>query len=118
MFCTKCGKEIPNDSKVCGYCGVLVENDSSQPDDKFNVVAGLFPFPWALIKGMWDFALVIGVIHLLLVAIPVLGWVARIVIAFVEFILVGRNANYYYWLKTTKNISFWKAVRDVGLRRI
>lgn len=26
MYCTKCGKEIPNDSKICPECGVLQEN--------------------------------------------------------------------------------------------
>ena len=30
MFCQKCGKEIPNDSKVCPYCGVRLA-DSIQP---------------------------------------------------------------------------------------
>ena len=26
MYCVKCGKEIPNDSKVCPECGALAEN--------------------------------------------------------------------------------------------
>lgn len=26
MFCTNCGKEIPNDSRVCGYCGKPIKN--------------------------------------------------------------------------------------------
>ena len=25
MFCRKCGKELPNDSKFCPYCGVIVD---------------------------------------------------------------------------------------------
>ncbi len=25
MFCSKCGKEIPDDSKVCAYCGAQVQ---------------------------------------------------------------------------------------------
>ncbi len=26
MFCLKCGQQIPDDSKVCSYCGAVVEN--------------------------------------------------------------------------------------------
>lgn len=29
MFCVNCGKEIPNDSVVCGYCGTAVEKAGS-----------------------------------------------------------------------------------------
>lgn len=28
MFCVKCGKEIPNDSKVCMYCGAKLTKDN------------------------------------------------------------------------------------------
>ena len=35
MFCQKCGKEIPNDSKVCPYCGVrLADSIQPQPNAK------------------------------------------------------------------------------------
>lgn len=114
MFCTKCGKEIPNDSKVCGYCGAVVENDSPKPDSKFNITAALFPLFWTLVKGMWGFALVIAVVTVVLFFIP-FGFFIRLAM---QIAFVGRNANYYYWLKTTKNVSFLEAVRDVDLRRI
>ena len=29
MFCANCGKEIPEDSNICPYCGAVV---SSQPN--------------------------------------------------------------------------------------
>ena len=25
MYCTKCGKQISDDSKYCKYCGILVD---------------------------------------------------------------------------------------------
>lgn len=31
MFCTKCGKQLPDDLKVCPDCGATVENDASNP---------------------------------------------------------------------------------------
>lgn len=29
MFCNYCGKEIPNDSRVCGYCGMMVHQTNA-----------------------------------------------------------------------------------------
>ncbi len=31
MFCAKCGKEIPNDAKVCPNCGAAVEEEKATP---------------------------------------------------------------------------------------
>lgn len=31
MFCAKCGKEIPNDAKVCPNCGAAVEEENATP---------------------------------------------------------------------------------------
>lgn len=31
MFCTKCGKEVPSDAKVCPNCGAVVEEVNETP---------------------------------------------------------------------------------------
>ena len=32
MFCTNCGKEIPNDSKFCEYCGEKINIEKKNGD--------------------------------------------------------------------------------------
>lgn len=199
MFCSVCGKEIANDSNVCGYCGAPVQgnthnggnmgnvqgysnqvnNDqqyysgqtnnnqqynsgqanynnqqlsynnpqynngqpgynapqqynngqgynnqqnngvnSFKPDNKYNIVAALFTWIWALVKGMWDLA-ILDIVISFIILIPVVGaiiwfiyfWVFRIA-------FVGRNANYYYRLKETQKISMFKAIQDPNLRKL
>lgn len=36
MFCNKCGKEIPNESEFCPYCGNKLNEKSSKRDHKTN----------------------------------------------------------------------------------
>lgn len=33
MFCAKCGKEIPDDSAICGYCGTAIQGRVTPPND-------------------------------------------------------------------------------------
>ena len=97
---------------------------SLQPDNKFNIIATLFTWIWALVKGMWDLFLVdlvIKIILLILTFIPVANIVA-LILRFIYFcariVIVGRNANYYYRLKATQKIYMFKAMQDPNLRRI
>ena len=45
MYCRKCGKQIPDDSRVCEYCGeevVVVESSvSSRPQKNTIAIVGL-----------------------------------------------------------------------------
>lgn len=128
MFCRSCGREIPDDSAVCMYCGTLMSISTLQPIEepaseyrgKFNIIAGLVPPIWALVKGMWDMAVVFLLYNVLCTAIagiPIIGALINAVLVLIEFIWVGRNANYFYWLKTVKGISFLSAMRNPILRR-
>lgn len=40
MFCKKCGKEIPNDSIFCSYCGfkVIINTDEQTTSNKIQEV--------------------------------------------------------------------------------
>lgn len=39
MYCQKCGKEIPNDSNLCPYCGASLKNQTeNKPPKKKKVV--------------------------------------------------------------------------------
>lgn len=183
MFCSKCGKEIPDDSKVCAYCGAQVQvqaesqpyhttqpnnqqfhaaspnnqpyngqpnsqqyyngqpnnqqyyngqpnnqpyggyaNISLKPDNKFNLAAALFIWIWAMFKGMWDIAIadfvLMFVMTFIAIVIPVVGVILFLIFLLAQFILFGRNANYYYRLKETQGISTLKALRDPNLRRL
>lgn len=136
MFCTSCGKEIPNEAKVCGYCGkeisfvpetkresgmyaggqpevVFGSEEDLKATCRFNLVAFCFVLPWLIIKGMWD-AVLINVIIIFVCIIPFLGWV----IAILWSIFWGRNGNYYYYLKRERGISFLKAFSNTNLRKI
>jgi hypothetical protein len=35
MFCHNCGKQIPDDSKFCPYCGQVSDNPTPSPSDKY-----------------------------------------------------------------------------------
>ena len=37
MFCTKCGREIPDDANVCPFCGQLVI-DEQEPDFSDKII--------------------------------------------------------------------------------
>ncbi|MBQ7957947.1 MAG: zinc ribbon domain-containing protein [Clostridia bacterium] len=41
MFCRKCGKEIPDDSNVCQYCGVAVVRNQDKNASKEVVASGV-----------------------------------------------------------------------------
>ncbi len=43
MFCNHCGKENPDGSKVCGYCGREILNMEAQPAATANPVAPAVP---------------------------------------------------------------------------
>lgn len=137
MFCTNCGKEISEDSMVCAYCGAPVpgreqayngqpgsqqayngQTSSQQynlkPDDSFNLVAGLFTWIWALVKGMWDLCIFDVIVCIVLGFVPILLMIYLIA----RIVIVGRNANYYYRLKETQGIPMHTAITDPNLRRL
>lgn len=93
-----------------------------KPDNKFNIVAGLFTWIWALVKGMWDLFLIDFLISLVIAFITHHNFGVGSVLDFTYFwarlFFVGRNANYYYRLKATQKISMFKAMQDPNLRRI
>lgn len=96
-------------------------NTALQPDNKFNLVAGLFTWIWGFINGLWELAvidIIIDIVNMLLMVIPPLGLFITIIYLTMRIIIVGRNANYYHRLKVTQNISFLSAIRDPNLRRI
>ena len=37
MYCNKCGKEIPDESKFCSYCGSIIKNEEKNFQDKENI---------------------------------------------------------------------------------
>lgn len=138
MFCGNCGKEITNNSNVCGYCGSPVkplnggrkyniiqknnrglgEDKVYKPDDKFNIWAFIFSCIWALTHGLWDIALAVFVVGIVMGIIPVIGIIFNLVFGFAVAIFMGRNGNYYYRLKKQHNISTLAALKDSELRRI
>lgn len=206
MFCSNCGKEIPDNLKVCGYCGTPVQrnvknvgnagntkgysnqvnndqqyysgqpynsnqqysnvqqsyNNNQQynnvqpynsnqqynngqpnyntpqqynngqgfnnqqnnsinnlkPDNKYNLVAALFTWIWALVKGMWDLA-ILDFLFTFIILIPIVGAIIGFIYFWVfRIAFVGRNANYYYRLKETQKILMFKAIQDPNLRRL
>ena len=46
MYCQKCGKEIPNDSNLCPYCGVSLKNqtENKPPKKKKGCLFGCLGF--------------------------------------------------------------------------
>lgn len=199
MFCSQCGKEIANDSKVCSYCGVPVQGADKagytqplnsqpyqvppngqqyqtppggqpyqvppngqpyqtppggqpyqmqqynqpyydgqpnnqqyfngqlqqrynlKPDYKYNLAAAFLPGLWALVKGMWDLAIVeivINCISVLLAPVAGAGLIIGVVMMIFNLGILGRNANYYYRLKATMGIPMYKAITDPNLRRL
>ncbi len=95
-------------------------NTGYDTDRKFNFVAAFFPWIWGMVKGMWDMALISLALSLLGIplAITGVGLVISIPVTIAQFLLFGRNANYYYRLKEERGITFFKAVSDPNLRRI
>lgn len=91
-----------------------------KPDNKFNLVAGLFTWIWSICKGMWDLFLIDFLVHFLFgllvpFGIGLLLWVVYLV---ARIVFIGRNANYYYRLKETQKIPMYKAIQDPNLRRV
>lgn len=129
MFCGNCGKEIPNDSNVCGYCGSRVEAltgsgrnfvkkpNGYKPDNKFNIWAFLFPPIWALVHGLVDLGLSIFGIAILVGIIPGIGILLELIFMIAVCIFMGRNGNYYYRLKKEQQISALAALKDPDFRR-
>lgn len=140
MFCSYCGKEIPDNLKICGYCGTPVQRNvqnvdntgntqgySNQqnnsmnylkPDNKYNLAAALFTWIWALVKGMWDLA-ILDFLFTFIILIPIVGAIIGFIYFWVfRIAFVGRNANYYYRLKETQKILMYKAIQDPNLRRL
>ena len=125
MFCNNCGKEIPNNSNVCGYCGSPVKpldgtgkNKTYKPDNRFNIWAFIFSGIWALVHGLWDIALIAFVVGLVMAIILVIGIILSFVFGLAFAIFLGRNGNYYYRLKKQQHISTLAALKDPELRRI
>jgi hypothetical protein len=103
------GQQYYNGQSGSGY--------NLKPDNKYNLVAALFTWLWALFKGMWDLALfdfAVGLVFL----IPVVGWVVSVLYLIFRLAILGRNANYYYRLKVTMGIPMYKAIMDPNLRRL
>lgn len=133
MFCKNCGREIENDSRFCGYCGANTTNnidtnpytiptnnqqqenvnEQFKPDNRFNIMAFLFLWIWAAVKGLWDLML-IDLILSLVIFIPVVGWLFLLIWR----LFAARNANYYYRIKEQMKIPFYKAIQDTNIRRI
>ena len=46
MYCQKCGKEIPNDSNLCPYCGTSLKNqtENKPPKKKKGCLFGCLGF--------------------------------------------------------------------------
>lgn len=124
MFCSNCGKEIPDHSKVCGFCGTVVVSGQSEelkPDYKFNITAFFFSTFWLMAKGMWDavgIMIGISVCGIIIGMIPVIGFLMSFAIGVLLSIFWGRNGNYYYRLKRQMGISFLKAFQDPQLRKL
>jgi len=105
--------------------GSQFNNDNSRnltfkPDNRFNLVAGLFTWIWALCKGMWDLFLLDFLISFICGILIPLGIVIipMGIVKLARIIIVGRNANYYYRLKELEKIPMYKAIQDPNLRRI
>lgn len=94
-------------------------NVTFKPDNKFNLVAGLFTWIWALVKGMWDLFLADMLICFIcgLLTPAGIGAILLLIYLIVRIVFVGRNANYYYRLKEMQKIPMYKAIRDPNLRR-
>ena len=76
MYCTKCGKEIPNNSMSCSYCGATILN---KPETPMNVLAeDNEPLSTSAYLGM-----------LIISVIPILNLVFMLVWAFAP----GNNTN-------------------------
>lgn len=43
MFCSKCGREIPDDSRVCGYCGAPGQGERQQTE--YNQTQNIYGEP-------------------------------------------------------------------------
>lgn len=123
MFCSNCGKEIPDQSKICGFCGAASgggNREEFKPDHKFNICAFFFSTIWLLVKGMWDAAGImigLGMLGMVIGVIPGVGLILTSVIGIILGIFWGRNGNYYYRLKKQRGISFWRAFHDPQLRK-
>lgn len=51
MYCPKCGKELPEGTRFCGYCGTDIEGNNSHPvsvdENEFKVLKKCFTDPYA-----------------------------------------------------------------------
>ena len=51
MYCPNCGKELPDGSQFCGYCGTQISENSSHPvsvnANEFSVLTKCFTDPYA-----------------------------------------------------------------------
>ena len=56
MKCSKCGKEIANDSLFCEYCGTEIRNDNANKKDKIKRV----DIRWALLFAMFIATIAMG----------------------------------------------------------
>jgi uncharacterized membrane protein YvbJ len=59
MFCRNCGKEIPNDSLICNYCGAhqtgaqQVSNSNDGPIGALGILCFLFPILGLILYLVW-----------------------------------------------------------------
>lgn len=62
MFCAKCGKEIPDDSVFCPFCGSsIVQKKEEQQEQVDNIVKKSGSVKWIIVGGV-SVAIVIGAI--------------------------------------------------------
>ncbi len=41
MYCYKCGKEIPDNSVYCQYCGAIIKANENNKSAKLKLIAGV-----------------------------------------------------------------------------
>lgn len=64
MFCNKCGKEIPNDSRICKYCGAPVNQTTNTTANQasIKVKKPIYQKAWFWILIVFTIFIVIGLI--------------------------------------------------------
>ena len=53
MYCTNCGKELPNDANFCSNCGTSIKKHISQIDEQLSYYSKLIPFVYDEVDN-WD----------------------------------------------------------------